>query len=128
MGGRTAISIPTIPSPASLQYHPQHPYNTIPSPQSQKHLVFVDNHKKEPPNSMLQKVAETTPAVALTRVLLVQGALALALEQWRGQKQEGEGVGGREGGSSHVGTSRCVRVCPWTEVSQGADTAKPDVR
>ena len=43
LGGRTAISIHSIPSPAPKQ----------------KNKSFVDHQKKEPPNSTATKVAET---------------------------------------------------------------------
>ena len=56
MGGRAAIVIPKIPSPAS------------------KIFAFMDNHKKEPPHSMTPKTAEKTPRVVLTRALFSQGS------------------------------------------------------
>ena len=52
----------------------QHPYNTTPQPQiTKKNVIFMDHQKKGPPNSTCPKIAETTPTVALTRVLLSQG-------------------------------------------------------
>ena len=58
-GGRTAVGIPRIPSP---------------SPNHRKNFIFMGQQKKEPPNSMVPKGAETTPTVAPTRALLLQGA------------------------------------------------------
>ena len=49
---------------------PKKPY---PAPNHSKNLIFMDHQKKEPPNSTVPKVAETTPPVALTRTLLSQG-------------------------------------------------------
>ena len=56
-GGRTVISIPKIPSPAS---------------NNRKTLILKGQQKKELPNSTVPKVAETTLSVAPTRVLLSQ--------------------------------------------------------
>ena len=55
LGGKTAISIPKIPSPA---------------PNHRSNLISMDQQKKELPNSLVLKVAETTPTVALTRAFL----------------------------------------------------------
>jgi hypothetical protein len=44
LGGRTATNIPHIPSPTSNH---------------RKNLIFMDHQKKEPPNPMVPKVAET---------------------------------------------------------------------
>ena len=57
-GGRAAIGNPKVPDPA---------------PDHQTHLVFTDKHKKQPPNSTVPKLVETTPNVVLTRALLSQG-------------------------------------------------------
>ena len=79
MGGRTAISIPKIPSPA--QNH-------------QKTLIFMDNHKKGATKLHGSKMcmkscgnmsaflgparcAETTPTVVLTKALFSQGGKQL---------------------------------------------------
>ena len=53
--------------PKSLKYYPQ--------PKLEENLIFMDHQKKELPNSMMQKVVDATPTVALTRVLLSQGAM-----------------------------------------------------
>ena len=55
--GRTAISIPEIPSPA-----PNHKENGI----------FADNQNMEPPNSTVPNAAETTPRVVLKTALFAQ--------------------------------------------------------
>ena len=57
MGGRTVISTPKMPSPA---------------PNNRNNLIFKGHQKKEPPNCTAPKIAETTPTVAPTRVLLSQ--------------------------------------------------------
>ena len=53
-GGRTAICILKIPSPA---------------PNHKKNLSFIDHKKKEPPNSIDPKVMETLSTVVLTWAL-----------------------------------------------------------
>ena len=65
VGGWTKTSIPKIPFPA---------------PNRNKNLIFMDHQKKEPPNSMVPKVAETTPTVALKGVLLSQGGVCGSLQ------------------------------------------------
>ena len=55
MGGRAATNIPKIPSPASNH---------------RKRVIFTNHQKMEPPNPTVPKAAETTPTIALTKVLL----------------------------------------------------------
>ena len=43
------------------------------TPNHQKYLMVLDNQKMEPPNSIVPKVAETTPPVVLTPPRLSQG-------------------------------------------------------
>ena len=64
MGGMAATNIPKIPSPASNH---------------RKCVIFMDHQKMEPPNFTVPKVAETTPTVALTRVLLWQGGVIIVI-------------------------------------------------
>ena len=73
VGGRTAIGVPQIPSPAANH---------------KRTLVFMDNHKKERPKSTVPNVAETTTTVVLTGALLSQGGYScqrlpsINEEQW----------------------------------------------
>ena len=81
MGGRTAGSIPKRPPPA---------------PSNQKTRSSQTTRHKDPPNSTVPKVVETTPRVALT------GAAVLA-KGGRGLHQGGVGL--------PVGTSGDTYVC-----------------
>jgi hypothetical protein len=56
--GRTAILMPEISSP---------------TPNHRKNLTFIDGQETGPRNSMVPKVAETTPHVVPTRALFLQG-------------------------------------------------------
>ena len=59
-GGRTIISISEMSTPA---------------PNHRNNLRFTDNHKKEPPNSMVPTVAEPTPRCSDSGVVLARGGL-----------------------------------------------------
>ena len=82
MGGRTAISVPTILSPAApnhrkkllfmgivvsvLSYQDclvllQNCCSFVKKKEKEKKLLFMDHQKKKPPNSTPPKVAERTP-------------------------------------------------------------------
>ena len=50
-------------------YHPPAP--------GHKKFIFMDHQKKEAPNSVVQKIAETNPNIALTRALLSPGGGAV---------------------------------------------------
>ena len=53
------------------------------TPNHQKYLMVLDNQKMEPPNSMVPKVAETTPPVVLTPPRLSQGGGGSVLDDLR---------------------------------------------
>ena len=102
--GRTVISIPKIPSPA-----PNHRKNLI---------LNLINQKREPPNSEVPKVADTTPCVVLTR------AMSSQRERGGGRGSQRRKAPGTVPGTRSVWLTRIPRNFTWgvRAAAQGSPT------